>query len=68
MIKYRTSENDMLDWIAWKHYGKQSGAVEAILEANPGLADYGDKLPAGLVIILPEIQLPETDKIVRLWD
>jgi phage tail protein X len=57
MIKYRTSENDMLDWIAWKHYGKQSGAVEAILEANPGLADKGDKLPAGLVINLPEIQI-----------
>ena len=68
MIKYRTSENDMLDWIAWKHYGKQSGAVEAMLEANPGIADYGDKLPAGLVIILPEIQLPKTDKIIKLWD
>ncbi len=68
MIKYRTHENDMLDWIAWKHYGKQSGAVEAILEANPGLADKGDQLPAGLIIILPEIQLPKTDKIVRLWD
>ena len=68
MIKYRTSENDMLDWIAWKHYGKQSGAVEAILEANHGLADHGDKLPAGLVISLPEIQLPKTDIIVRLWD
>ena len=68
MIKYRTSENDMLDWIAWKHYGTQDGIVEAILEANPGLADKGDKLPAGLIIILPEIQLPKTDTIVRLWD
>lgn len=68
MIKYRTSENDMLDWIAWKHYGTQTGAVEAIMEANPGLADKGDKLPAGLVINLPEIQKPKTDTIIKLWD
>ena len=68
MIKYRTSENDMLDWIAWRHYGTQAGAVEAIMEANPGLADKGDKLPAGLIIILPEMQKPKTETIIKLWD
>ncbi len=67
-VKYRTREGDMLDNIAWKHYGKQSSAVEEILEANPGLAEYGEQLPAGLVITLPDINLPETDTIIRLWD
>lgn len=67
-VKYRTREGDMLDHIAWKHYKKQSGAVEEILEANPGLAEYGEQLPAGLVITLPDINLPETDNVIRLWD
>ncbi|MDA0782437.1 MAG: tail protein X [Proteobacteria bacterium] len=67
-VQYRTKEGDMLDFIAWKHYSKQSGAVEKILEANPKLADYGEQFPAGVLIILPDIALPETDTIIRLWD
>jgi phage tail protein X len=67
-VKYRTREGDMLDHIAWKHYKKQSGAVEEILEANPGLAEYGEQLPAGLVINLPDINLPEAEEVIRLWD
>ena len=68
VAQYRTREGDMLDFIAWKHYGKQSVAVEQILEANPKLAEYGELLPAGLIIKLPDITLPETDTIIRLWD
>ena len=67
-VQYRTKEGDMLDFIAWKHYGKQSGAVEEILEANPKLADYGEQFPAGVIIILPDIAIPETDTVIRLWD
>ena len=67
-VIYRTREGDVLDWICWKHYKKQSGAVEAVLEANNGLANFGDILPTGLEIILPELSLPETDQLVRLWD
>ena len=67
-VKYRTREGDMLDHIAWKHYKKQSGAVEEILEANPGLAEYGEQLPAGIVINLPDIVLTETENVIRLWD
>ena len=67
-VIYCTREGDVLDWICWKHYKKQSGAVEAVLAANNGLADFGDILPAGLEIILPELSLPKTDQLVRLWD
>jgi phage tail protein X len=67
-VQYRTKEGDMLDFIAWKHYGKQSGVVEEILEANPKLADYGEQFPAGVIIILPDVVLPKTDTLIRLWD
>ena len=44
-MQYRTKEGDMLDWICWKHYGQESGTVELVLTANPGLAANGPKLP-----------------------
>ncbi len=67
---YRTKSGDMLDWICWKKYGKPtaSGTVEAVLDANPGLADKGPVYSAGMLITLPE--LPESSKkeVIRLWD
>lgn len=68
MTQYRTKENDMLDAICQRYYGKQSKAVEIVYEANRGLADYGPVLPAGLIIELPEIEAMETVAPVRLWD
>lgn len=51
------------------YYGPREGAVEAVLEANPGLADRGPVLPAGVRIELPDLadQPPESGA-VRLWD
>jgi phage tail protein X len=69
--QYRTSENDMLDRICWRYYGRQSGAVEAVLEANRaiGLAAYGPVLPGGLLITLPELTESETaTTTVSLWE
>lgn len=40
-VYYVVRENEMLDYICFKHYGYSSGAVEIVLEENPGLADYG---------------------------
>lgn len=48
MICYYTKENEMLDYICWKHYGYSSGAVEEVLLENPGIAEYGSFLPTGL--------------------
>lgn len=65
---YRTAHGDTLDYICWKFYGQQSGAVEAVLLANPGLADLGPVLPENTVVTLPE--LPKTASEVqpiRLW-
>lgn len=65
---YTTRQGDTLDWIAWNHYGKQSGAVESVLAANPRLADEGIVLPLGLVIVLPELAPEVTETVVRLWE
>lgn len=69
MTTYLTSEGDTLDEIVWRQYGQQSGAVEMVLEANPGLADLGSVYPAGVQIELPELSQPaETTQQIRLWD
>lgn len=66
---YRTSQGDTLDYICWKFYGQQSGAVEAVLNANPGLADLGIVLPTDTEIVLPELTKPVTEQQpIRLWD
>ena len=68
-VRYRTRDGDSLDAICWKHYDRQAGAVEAVLEANPGLSDIGPIIPTGFVIGLPD--LPEPDQAaetISLWD
>ena len=56
---YRTQAGDMLDEICWLYYGRTRGTVETVLEANPGLADYGPVLPAGVLVTLPIIEPQE---------
>ncbi len=67
MISYQTSDGDMLDDLCWRYYGRQSGAVELVLGANPGLADRGPVYPAG-IITLPDLAAPTATGPVRLWD
>lgn len=69
MTQYRTSQGDTADYIAWKFYGTQDGrVVEQLVDANPGLADIGPVLPAGMLLTLPDIQPATADQVVRLWD
>lgn len=68
MIYYYTKENEMLDYICWKHYGYTSGVVEEILLKNPGLAAYGSFLPAGLRIKLPKIQKISKESVINILD
>lgn len=68
MALYKTSQGDTLDYICWKHYGQQSGAVEAVLLANPGLADLGPVLPIDTQITLPVLAQPARQaQPIRLW-
>jgi phage tail protein X len=68
MIIYQTKENDMLDWICWRHYGRQSGVVEIVLAANAEIAEYGSFLPAGVFINLPHIEKITQKPTIKLWD
>lgn len=67
--RYMASEGDTVDFIAWRVYGTQEArVVERVLEANPGLADFGETLPAGTVVVLPELDTASERTGVRLWD
>lgn len=65
---YRSSEGDTADVIAWRFYGRQNnGIVEAVLQANPGLADRGPILPEGVRVALPDVAPDDSTASVRLW-
>jgi phage tail protein X len=67
---YRTVDGDMIDAIAWKHYGIETAMI-AIFEANPHLADAGPMLPGGIMITLPALSVEQTTptiEFIRLWD
>jgi phage tail protein X len=68
VVYYRSKEGDTVDVIAWRYYGRQNDLiVERVLEANPGLADYGPTLPEGVRVALPEIDDEQSTESVRLW-
>lgn len=65
---YRTKHGEMIDSICRRAYGDESGYVEAVLDANPGLASVGPLLPANMQIVLPRIpKASEVIKTVSLW-
>lgn len=64
----RTTHDDTVDLLAWRHYGERIGATEAILAANAHLGAQPALLPPGLDIVLPAmdpVRLPE--QFVILW-
>lgn len=66
MTLYRTKNGDRLDLVCYRFYGRMRGVVEAVLEANPRLAETHDvaRLPDGLSIVLPP---PPTRQIADRW-
>jgi len=68
-VTVRAFQNDTVDALCWRHYGRTAGVTEAVLEANPGLADYGPILPQGLSVQMPEAQATAPQRqMVNLWD
>ncbi|WP_296579589.1 tail protein X [Xanthobacter sp.] len=68
-----TVEEDLLrvDELARRIYGTEAnGNTEAILTANPGLADLGSLIPRGTVVELPERSAPAETALyaVNPWD
>lgn len=72
MARYTTRDGDMLDAICDRHYrinGQSAqGALERVLDANPGLCEHPAVLPAGLVIELPRLQSAAATDVIELFD
>lgn len=62
----RTSDGDVLDTLCHAAYGTLSGTVEAVYEANPGLAREPQPFRAGVLITLPDLDAPR-DEPIQLW-
>lgn len=61
-------QGDTIDAICHRHYGRTAGTVEAVLDANPGIAALGPILPMGTTINLPDVPPPTTARqTVQLW-
>ncbi len=53
-MEYRTKEGDVVDAICYKLYG-HSDYTPQVYALNPGLAEYGPQLPAGLLLNFPMV-------------
>ena len=68
-IILRAHQGDTVDALCWRHYGRTAGVTEAVLDANPGLADHGPTLPQGLPVHMPDAQATAPQRqMVNLWN
>ncbi|WP_118987167.1 tail protein X [Photorhabdus sp. CRCIA-P01] len=67
-MKIIAQQNDTVDALCWRHYGRTQGMTEQVLLVNPGLAEYGIILPHGTEVEMPEIMTATTKPILQLWD
>nr|WP_244111078.1 tail protein X [Burkholderia gladioli] len=56
----------MLDTLCYRVYVTLQGTVEAVYEANPGLAARPQPFASGVEIVMPDIEAPR-DETVSLW-
>lgn len=64
----RTQQGDTVDSLCWRHYGRTRDAVEAVLHANPGLAQLGVVLPQATLVVMPDLPEPQAQPTIQLWD
>lgn len=69
-LVYRTRQGEVLDLLCLRHYRTQTGVVERVLDANPGLASLPPVLPIGTVIVFPDLPAQTTTPAatIKLWD
>lgn len=65
-------QGESLDALVWRVTGQDSGAVERVLDANPGLAAQALALPEGHGVAIPAVPgtaaAPIIVDTVQLWD
>ncbi|MFU3873508.1 tail protein X [Pseudomonas aeruginosa] len=63
------AQGDTVDSLCWQYYGRTAGVTEAVLDANPGLADQGPIIPHGTLVTLPDAApQAEQRQVVNLWE
>lgn len=67
MAVYSSRQGETLDLICHRFYGS-TDTFEAVLAANPHLANLPPLLPIGTRITLPAIEPSARVDIVQLWD
>ncbi|WP_225013711.1 tail protein X [Pseudomonas aeruginosa] len=70
MRKVRTIAGDTANTLLFRELGRSDDAAEdAFWLVNPGLAEYGTALPAGVRVALPELDLaPARSAPLTAWD
>lgn len=66
-MQVRTLQHETVDALCHRHLGQTTGTVEATLDLNPGLVQYGPFLPAGVLVTLTAPQ-PKVKKLIQLWN
>lgn len=62
-------QGETLDALVWRETGKGSGAVERVLDANPGLAAIAASLPEGHPVTIPTLPSTVSEiQLLQLWD
>ncbi|MFJ3369759.1 tail protein X [Pseudomonas sp. NPDC086251] len=68
-VTVRAHQNETVDALCWRHYGRTAGVTEAVFQANSELAEHGPTLPQGLPVVMPEAQTSAPHRqMVNLWD
>lgn len=70
MRRVRTIAGDTANLLLYRELGRSDDeAEEALWALNPGLADLGVSLPAGVQVTLPELaSQPVQTKVLTAWD
>lgn len=67
--RIKSIQNDTIDSICWRYYGRSTGVVEQVLNANPQLDELGVILPIGTDVLLPDLDSPQNiQHSINLWD
>lgn len=67
----RTCAGDTVNVLLFRETGRSDDeAEEALWALNPGLAEYGPILPAGVIVRLPVLEARDAKvrKAVTVWD
>lgn len=67
MIVY-AMQNETVDALAYRVFGKTTGIVEIIYQNNPKLCELPAMLPIGTEINVPETVPEPKQKLINLWD